>query len=420
MTTTTGRCSATAGLALALLLGAPAHAQLPESASLPFSAVPTAGGDSASVASAPIGVASRLIGYLWIVRTSLVSPAEIDRALALAKEVGVRGVLVQVVGRADAFFRSDLLPRAQALPAATETGATFDPLGYLVPRAQAAGLEVHAWMNCCLVWSAAHAPRDPRHVLHAHPEWIARVRDGRRMDQLGPEGYERLGVEGAYLSPAHAGVRNWVARIAREIADRYPVDGIHLDYIRQPGAWVGYDGATRAGFALRTGVDRARPGVLERAHRASLDTAFAAFQCEQVTAMVREVRDSLRSVPRPVLLSAAVKSDIRDAERSMAQAWPEWVTSGLVDLAFPMCYAPVTQTVLDHLGAVARRAGTERVVPGLAVYNAVPTTVAAHVKGARALGFREVAVYSLDALFARPGYWPALKERLTAPVGAIP
>jgi len=359
----------------------------------------------------------RPVDYLWVVRTSLVSPEEIDRALAHAREVGVRGVIVQVIGRGDAYYRSNRLPRAEALPQ-SGPGLDFDPLGYLIPRARAAGLEVHAWINCCLVWSAPQPPRDRNHVVLAHPEWIARLRDGRRTDRLRERDYHRLGIEGAFLSPAHPAVRTWVARNAQEIASRYPVDGIHLDYIRQPGPNVGLDNATRSAFALRSGVDLARPGKLDRHERAQLDSAFAAFQGEQVTAMVREVRDSLAGF-HPMVLSAAVKPNLRDAERYWAQPWPTWILSGLLDLAFPMCYSPITQTVLDQLVATSHRLGTAHVVPGIAVYNAGPSTVAASLKGARALGYRDVALYSLDALFARPGYWPALKDRLSATDGEV-
>jgi uncharacterized lipoprotein YddW (UPF0748 family) len=412
----------------ALLVALPASAtEFPAAAVDSAGAAARAAGspsaDSALVAPAGAGpgieTPSRWVDYLWVARTSLVSPQAIDRALTRARDMGVRGVLVQVVGRGDAYYRSDVLPRAEALPAPRAGEEPFDPLGYLLPRAREAGLEVHAWINCCLVWSGPHPPRDHRHVVNAHPEWIARLRNGRRMDRLGPAGYRRLKVEGAFLSPAHPGVRRWVASAAAEIVGRYPVDGIHLDYIRQPPIDIGYDATTRAAFALRSGVDRMRRETIAPERRAALDSAFTAFQCEQVTAMVQEVRDSLRARRVDLQLTAAVKPDIRDAERRMAQPWTRWVASGLVDRVFPMCYAPTTQTVLDELLEAARRIGTERVVPGIAVYNAGPATAAAHLKGARELGFRQLALYSADALAARPGYWAALSARLAPARGGI-
>jgi uncharacterized lipoprotein YddW (UPF0748 family) len=114
-----------------------------------------------------------------------------------------------------------------------------------------------------------------------------------------------------------------------------------------------------------------------------------------------------------------VKSDLRQAE-AVGQSWPQWVADGIVDQAFPMCYSPTTQVVLDELLAASRRLGTARVVPGIAVYNAAPSTVAAHLKGARALGYPRLALYSSDALDARPGYWPALRERLEPAAGIAP
>src|SRR5262249_28758693 len=148
--------------------------------------------------------ASRSVDYLWVLRTALLRPSSVDSVVARAKQVGVRGLLVQVVGRGDAYYRSEILPRAEAF--GRDLPPDFDPLARVVERAHAEGLEVHAWMNCMLVWSADGRPRDPRHVVNAHPEWIARLRDGRPMTRLHPRERRRLAVEGVFLNPAHPAV----------------------------------------------------------------------------------------------------------------------------------------------------------------------------------------------------------------------
>jgi uncharacterized lipoprotein YddW (UPF0748 family) len=369
----------------------------------------TAAAGVAGVAGAPDTTAgTRAVDYLWVLRGSLLRAADIDRLLERAREVGVRGLLVQVVGRGDAFYRSDLLPCSEALP-----DPAFDALGYLLPRAHAAGLEVHAWMNCCLVWSAPRRPRDARHVLNAHPEWVARMPDGRRMTRLGPEERRRLGVEGIYLSPAHPRVRAWIARIAQEIAARYAVDGVHLDYIRQPGVAVGYDPTTRARFALETGVDPERFRRVPAPERAAVDSAWGAFQRAQVTAIVRDVRDSLAVVRPGLPLSAAVLADTLTAERALAQSWRAWLRAGLLDRAFVMSYAPEVQTVLDQLLSYCGDSGAPgQVVPGIAVFNSSAAAAAAKIKGARELGYPLVALYSYDSLFERDDTWPALRDHL--------
>jgi uncharacterized lipoprotein YddW (UPF0748 family) len=346
-----------------------------------------------------------------VLRSAILNQASVDSVVARAREIGVRGLLVQVVGRGDAYYRSDLLPRAEALRG--RSAADFDPLGAMVAGAHAAGLEVHAWMNCLLVWSAPSWPRDPRHVLNVHPEWVAEMKDGRRMSFLGERERRRLAVEGVFLSPAHPRVRTWLASVAREIAERYPVDGIHLDYIRQPGVPIGYDPTTRARFAMETGVDPERFERVEPERRASVDSAWGAFQREQVTRIVREVRDSLRATRPNVALSAAVIADTTQAERHNAQSWRAWVRDSLLDRVFLMCYAPSVQTVMDQLAAMSQEFGvSDRVVPGIAVFNTSPRRAALKIKGARTLGYPLIALYSYDSLYAKRPGWPRLRDSL--------
>ena len=357
----------------------------------------------ASRGDAPADTLPALAGYLWVTRSTLLDSAAIERMIARAGAARVRGLLVQVVGRGDAYYRSDLLPRAEAL-----RGSGFDPLALALQRAHAAGLELHAWMNCALVWSAPRPPQDPRHVLNRHPEWAVRLPDGRSMTRMSLAERRRLGVEGVYLSPARPAVRAWIASIAQEIAVRYPVDGIHLDYIREPGTFVGLDADARARFAFEHGADPARFQFEAPARRAALDSAWIAFQRAQVTGIVREVRDSL-AVARPGLaLSVAVLADTVSAEQRHAQDWRAWVRAGLVDRVFVMCYAPEVQTVLGQMLAYASGLGTGRVVPGIAVFNSSAADAAAKIKGALALGYRTLALYSYDSLDERPGYWDAL------------
>jgi uncharacterized lipoprotein YddW (UPF0748 family) len=366
-------------------------------------------------ADAPAGLPAdtALVDYVWVLRDALGSRASIDSMLARTARMGVRGLLVQVVGRGDACYRSDILPRAEFLR--DEEGPEFDPLGEVVERAHALGLEVHAWVNCLLVWSAPHPPRDPRHVLRSHPEWIARLPDGRRMSALGARERARRGIEGVFLAPAHPGVREWLGSIAREIAERYPVDGIHLDYIRDPNVPVGFDPTTRARFAFEAGVDPARIGRLPADRRDAAERAWERFQAEQVTAIVRAARDSVERVRPGLPLSAAVIADTTQAERMNGQMWRQWIREGLVDRVFVMCYAPPVQVVMDQLvqfESEFEEAG--RIVPGIAMYNTRPTLAALKIRGARTLGYPRVALYSYDSLFSEHGYWDALRYQLVS------
>ena len=69
---------------------------------------------------------------------------------------------------------------------------------------------------------------------------------------------------------------------------------------------------------------------------------------------------------------------------------------------------------MDQLAALAGQAGSGRIVPGIAVYNAPPTRVVSHLKGARALGFTALALYSYDSLFEHAETWERLARLLAA------
>lgn len=348
-----------------------------------------------------------LAEWMWVLRSSVTDSTKAAQVVERAQQLGVHALLVQVVGRGDAIHRSQRLPRADAM--GPKAG---DPFAYLIERAHEAHIEVHAWVNCFLVWSADHPPNDPDHVVRAHPEWIACTAGGVSLLNLSPELRLKFGCEGVYLSAAHEGARAWIAGNVAELARNYDVDGIHLDYIRLPGPSVGFDPATRMAFALESGIDRLQPPPMEDARQQEVEKAFAAFQARQVTALVASVRESLTTIRTGLSLSAAVRPDLRDAANHYGQDWTRWLADSLLDRAFPMCYSPEAQVVMDQLAALAGRAGDGRIVPGIAVYNAPPTRVVSHLKGARALGFPALALYSYDSLFERAETWERLARLL--------
>jgi len=413
------RRSALAAMALSLaLLAAPAFAALPSGRAW---FIPYADSLQATMAAERAQAATdslRAVDYLWVVRTALLDPAELPRIVAQARTMGVRGLLVQVVGRGDAYYQSNLLPWAESLTGARAVDPGYDPLGGLTSLAHEAGLEIHAWVNCMLVWSAPDRPRDRHHVVNAHPEWVACLRDGRRMTRLTVEERVRMRIEGAFLAPAHPAAREFMARVAAEIVRRYPVDGIHLDYIRMPGVDVGYDPETRAQFQLQTGFDPLHVRRLTGAQRAQVDTAWQSFRRREVTTAVHVIGDSVRAARPDIALSAAVLADTLEARTRFAQSWTDWLRAGLIDRAFTMCYASPVETVMEQMAGYAQDPALRgRVVPGIAIYNCPPALAAAKILGARSLGYQRLALYSYDALEEHPGYWSRLRGSMAVAGG---
>ncbi|HEU4455017.1 MAG TPA: family 10 glycosylhydrolase [Longimicrobium sp.] len=325
--------------------GAMAGAALRPPAALPADVGALAGASliapafAAAPASAAKPVAMEEGRALWVNRWDYGSAATIRQVMENAKRANFNIVYFQVSGPWDARYRSKLNPCSARLCDRLGGVPTWDPLEVAVREAHSRGLQLHAWINGLSGWESTSGtncralrpsePGQPNHVLVDHPEWAMHTRGGRPM--ACPNGDEYV-----YLSPAHAGVRTHLARVAAEVVRRYDVDGVHLDRIRYPGADFGWDRASLAAF----GRD---PAANPR--------DWARFRRELVNRMVRETHDSIRAVRR-VPLSAAVWP-IYDRERF---GWPsssgvaqfhqdtwEWARGGYLDVAVPMTYFRVAQ-----------------------------------------------------------------------------
>ena len=67
-------------------------------------------------------------------------------------------------------------------------------------------------------------------------------------------------------------------------------------------------------------------------------TAFQEWRCDQITALVRDVHNSLKEKRPNIKLSAAVFSGYPGTKKSIGQDWGLWVDEGLLDFVCPMDY----------------------------------------------------------------------------------
>ncbi len=317
--------------------------------------------------------------YFWVVRDGLSSPEEIDALLTRAHAAGANGIMVQVVGRGEAYYQSELLPPANF-------SGFDDPLLYVIQKAGPMGLEVHAWVNAFLVWSAPWEPESLDHVYHAHPEWFTAHSNGRNSRSYTQEQAEAAGLVGATLSPAYSGVRQYIKDITVEIAENYNIDGIHLDYIRYPNSSFGFSVAEKELFYLSTGfTPEENP------------EQWGIWRQEQVTETVAVVRASLRSADPGVLLSCAVMANPYSAASEFSCDWQSWLTSGLVDFVCPMAYTSNPAIALE-LAASTTSVFPEKVVYGIGVWNQTVSNALAGAQRALDLGAGGVCVFSLNSL----------------------
>lgn len=146
------------------------------------------------------------------------------------------------------------------------------------------------------------------------------------------------------MTPGHPGVRSRLAAVAADIGRRYPVGGVHLDFIRYPGPEYSYDAASLHAF---DSVSALEPGL-----------GFDEIRRRFVTWAVEEVRDSLKGVDEALELSAAVWgiyqnkqgwSGVSTGYESVLQDARAWDRMGIVDALVPMVYWPIAPVYGNRL-----------------------------------------------------------------------
>ncbi len=329
----------------------------------------------------------REVRGLWVVRWTMTSESQVREMVADAAAAGFNTLIVQVRGRGDAFYLSDLEPRAESL----EGPPDFDPLELTIEEAHRRGMAVHAWVNTHLVWGPTAPPKSPDHLVNAHPEWLAvprpLARDLYDMDPHDPRYYAALRkyaadrpetVEGIYTSPSDPGVRARVRDVWMDLVDRYDLDGVHLDYIRYPSADFDYSAGSLQRFRdwALSRVSSERRAQIDEAARlnplawtTALPDEWDQYRRQQITSLVSDIYHDVKAKRPELVVSAAVVPDPETAYGQRFQDWQGWLKAGILDIAVPMAYTPDSGRFQTLIRSARSAAGSrERVWAGIGAY----------------------------------------------------
>lgn len=262
---------------------------------------------------------------------------------------------------------------------------TWDFLKVFCEEARARKMSVHPWF--CVFPESGVLGR-----LREHPEWLIRDKEGRFIGDA---------------NPALPAVRAYERSLMMEVVKNYPVDWIHLDYIRFPCSptepYFSFDPETRKLFQAYSGID-----IMDvKAHDSGnmIYNEWLEWNRDQVTAFVRELRADLKTAGRPIRISAAVFPNAVNARVLIGQDWPRWAEEGLVDMLCPMLYtnhaAFFTKFVKQ---AVDVAKGRCLVLPGIGIGSShnqnTPDGMADQIRISRELGADGVVFFSGSSLTA--------------------
>lgn len=328
------------------------------------------------------------IRAIWVTRWDYKSPADIARVMENCRRANFNTVLFQVRGNGTSFYRSRLEPWAEEL-GGRDPG--YDPLAVACAEAHKRGMQLHAWVNVMPGWRGKVPPNDPRQLYNARPDWFWRDAQGRR---------EPLGWYNS-LNPCYPEVRDYLVSVMRDIVRRYPVDGLHLDYIRFPNEW---NDAYGPGASVPDYPRDPRTlAMFRQASGRSPDQApqvWNQWRTDQVTLLVKDIRAMVRRTKPRIWLTAAVGADPREAKHRHFQDAPRWMDQGLVDAVYPMNYDSNMQTYARQLALWTAQRARMPVVVGVMFDKRNERTVAEQVDRARR-STAHFAAFAYNSLFER-------------------
>ena len=292
---------------------------------------------------------------MWFTRWYATTDAQIQSCVNYCVAHKFNTILVQVYGDGYALYNSSFVPHSYLV------ASNFDTLASAITKGHAAGLEVHAYINMCNVYSGGLGqPSNPNHLLNTHPEWAM-------VNQAGVSMMSNVGVSGTmiFFCPENPGFAQYCRDIAVEIATNYAVDGIHMDYIRYPmdiGEYC-YCDLHKTTFYNTYGRYPA-PG----------DAVWDQWRFDNISNLVTWIYNDVHSIKPLCKVSAATWK----TSGANFQDVYKWLEDGKLDAACPMTYTSDLSLFNQWVIAYNQNSGGRHIYPGIYVPSgAVDTEVAA-------------------------------------------
>ncbi|MEW5985586.1 MAG: family 10 glycosylhydrolase [Chloroflexota bacterium] len=357
-------------------------------------------------ATPPPGTIVELRG-LWVSRYDWTNQAsELEAIVDSAAEAGFNAIFFQVRGEADAFYTPGLEPWSKRLTGTLGQDPGWDPLAHITKLAHERGLQLHAYLNTYPVWLTCDAPPDgttPRHFYydlrdhHGTTDGKLNGLQWNTADQVvcSATDYQRA-------SPASTFVDDHLVAVANDLANRYEVDGVHLDHIRYAGSNTSCDPVSEASY----GAD------------CFTGSGYQDWQRSQVNGTVNRFYEDVALAHSHLWLSAAVWpfymdywnwGDVSQGYYDYYQDSKAWLAGGYIDSISPMIYpgsyvCPENRPpwMLDRwqtLVADFQAAANGRyVIPGIGSGYCSFSEIENRIEAARKLGTAGHAIFSYSGL----------------------
>lgn len=236
----------------------------------------------------------------------------IKKVLDNLKKDGYNTIIVQVRPYADSFYPSEFYPVSNFVSGNFGDENIYDPFEIIIEYAHERNFSVHAWVNPMRGMTTKEIENVPDEYLVK--KWF---------DNADTKGKYIVELDGRlYLNPAYSEVRTLIANGAKEICEKYDVDGVHIDDYFYPTTNASFDKSAFDEFVKAGG-------------KSSLDK----FRNEMLNLMVSEIYSSIKSVDENILFGVSPAGNINNTYKQLYADVYKWCSnSGYLDYICPQIY----------------------------------------------------------------------------------
>ncbi len=298
-----------------------------------------------------------------------------DAAIGRLADNGFTAILPNLLWGGVAFYPSAVLPVSSLV------ATRGDQLQQCLAACRKHGLQIHVWK---VNWNLGSAPKD----------FVDRMRREGRLQS------DARGREEPWLCPSHPENQKLEMDSMVEIVRRYPVDGIHFDYIRYPDADHCFCAGCRERFSRFVGAtlqrwpEDVRPGGPRRA-------SWLDWRRGNITAVVQAVSEQARGLRPKIKLSAAVFPNWAMDRDHVGQDWKLWCDRGWLDFVCPMDYTSSDAQFENWARNQKRWAGKTPCYPGIGAWVLSPDRVIGQIQLARRQETKGFVIFNYDGHAAR-------------------
>ena len=334
--------------------------------------------------------------WLWLRPSLKLSDDEWKSNFDKIRKAGFEAILPQVYASRDTLFDHPVLPVKERW------------LERMIPLAHAAGLQVHAWM-----WTM---PLNEESMIEKHPDWFSHNR-------LGQPAHTHPAYVDYYkfMCPCHPEVAEFVAGNVEALGKIEDLDGIHLDYVRQPDVILAealqpkynivqdqeypeydypYSENCRNQFKEKHGID-----PLELEDPVS-HAEWRQFRYDAVSNIVNN-----HCVPMAKKYGKTITAAVFPNWESVRQQWHKWD----LDAFLPMLYHGFYNANVSWIGEEVQKAlhrlnNSKPVYSGLFLSHLSPEDLSLAIKASKDAGAKGISAFAFGSI--SDNHWEVFQKEL--------